>query len=122
MNGVWRRGPGLELFQALHAQLGEVPILAEDLGIITKDVVQLRWVGAWQAMTRAVMGIAEDLALACVDAAFCLSHSRQAGRAVWGGAMDGLVALERQSTCLNECMCEGLIGGEQGGAVGVCQT
>jgi 4-alpha-glucanotransferase len=42
MNGVWRVGPGFELFQALQAQLGEVPILAEDLGIITKDVVKLR--------------------------------------------------------------------------------
>lgn len=46
MNGVWRMGPGVELFQALQAQLGEVPILAEDLGIITKDVVVLRW--GWQ--------------------------------------------------------------------------
>jgi hypothetical protein len=43
MNGVWRVGPGIELFQALQAQLGEVPILAEDLGIITTDVVKLRW-------------------------------------------------------------------------------
>jgi 4-alpha-glucanotransferase len=42
MNGVWRVGPGLELFTALQAQLGEVPILAEDLGIITTDVVALR--------------------------------------------------------------------------------
>jgi len=42
MNGIWREGPGLELFKALDAQLGQVPILAEDLGIITTDVVQLR--------------------------------------------------------------------------------
>jgi 4-alpha-glucanotransferase len=42
MNGVWRQGPGLELFKALQGQLGEVPILAEDLGIITTDVVALR--------------------------------------------------------------------------------
>lgn len=42
MNGHWREGPGLGLFEALSAQLGEVPILAEDLGVITTDVVQLR--------------------------------------------------------------------------------
>ena len=42
MNGVWRRGPGLELFKALDKQLGQVPIFAEDLGVITKDVVTLR--------------------------------------------------------------------------------
>ncbi len=44
MNGQWREGPGLELFQSLQKQLGDVPILAEDLGVITKDVVQLRCV------------------------------------------------------------------------------
>lgn len=42
MNGHWREGPGIGLFEALSAQLGEVPILAEDLGVITTDVVQLR--------------------------------------------------------------------------------
>jgi 4-alpha-glucanotransferase len=42
MNGSWRQGPGLELFQALDAALGGVPILAEDLGVITSDVVALR--------------------------------------------------------------------------------
>lgn len=42
MNGVWRKGPGHELFDALMANLGNVPILAEDLGVITDDVVHLR--------------------------------------------------------------------------------
>lgn len=43
MVGDWKKGPGLELFDALKAKLGAVPILAEDLGVITTDVVQLRW-------------------------------------------------------------------------------
>ena len=42
MIGTWKRGPGAELFQALEAALGEIPILAEDLGVITPDVVALR--------------------------------------------------------------------------------
>eukprot|EP00775_Hariotina_reticulata_P005043 gene5043-5285_t len=42
MNGWWRQGPGLSLFKALEKQLGTVPIMAEDLGIITTDVVKLR--------------------------------------------------------------------------------
>ncbi|GAB4815572.1 hypothetical protein N2152v2_002618 [Parachlorella kessleri] len=42
MDGKWLKGPGLELFEALEAALGDVPILAEDLGVITKDVHQLR--------------------------------------------------------------------------------
>ncbi len=36
------KGPGIDLFDALKAKLGAVPIIAEDLGVITEDVVQLR--------------------------------------------------------------------------------
>jgi 4-alpha-glucanotransferase len=39
--GAWQPGPGLALFQALHTALGELPIVAEDLGLITPDVAQL---------------------------------------------------------------------------------
>jgi len=42
MVGEWQKGPGLSLFNALRRELGDVPILAEDLGVITADVVQLR--------------------------------------------------------------------------------
>jgi 4-alpha-glucanotransferase len=42
MSGWWRQGPGLEFFKALKRQLGRVPIMAEDLGVITTDVVKLR--------------------------------------------------------------------------------
>jgi 4-alpha-glucanotransferase len=39
--GQWRPGPGLALFQAIERQLGRLPIVAEDLGVITPDVVEL---------------------------------------------------------------------------------
>jgi 4-alpha-glucanotransferase len=42
MIGQWQKGPGLSLFNALRRELGDVPILAEDLGVITEDVIQLR--------------------------------------------------------------------------------
>lgn len=42
MVGTWKKGPGVALFQALESDLGSVPILAEDLGVITPDVVALR--------------------------------------------------------------------------------
>jgi 4-alpha-glucanotransferase len=42
MGGEWRAGPGKALFDALEKKLGKVPILAEDLGVITTDVVELR--------------------------------------------------------------------------------
>ena len=40
--GRWVPGPGDELFRALREALGELPIIAEDLGVITPDVEALR--------------------------------------------------------------------------------
>jgi 4-alpha-glucanotransferase len=40
--GAWVPGPGEALFEAIAAALGPVPIIAEDLGIITPDVEALR--------------------------------------------------------------------------------
>ncbi|MFO7566523.1 MAG: 4-alpha-glucanotransferase [Enhygromyxa sp.] len=40
--GRWVPGPGPALFEALRAALGELPVIAEDLGIITEEVEQLR--------------------------------------------------------------------------------
>ncbi len=37
-NGVWRKGPGMELFQSLREALGDLPIIAEDLGFLTESV------------------------------------------------------------------------------------
>ncbi|MBM4031983.1 MAG: 4-alpha-glucanotransferase [Planctomycetes bacterium] len=42
INGKWVKGPGAKLFKALEAALGELPIVAEDLGLITPDVHALR--------------------------------------------------------------------------------
>ncbi len=41
MNGGWRPGPGMELFRCLQAELGELPIIAEDLGFLTPEVKRL---------------------------------------------------------------------------------
>ncbi|HEX6699715.1 MAG TPA: 4-alpha-glucanotransferase [Gaiellaceae bacterium] len=41
-NGRWRRGPGAEVFRAAQAELGELPVIAEDLGHITRPVHRLR--------------------------------------------------------------------------------
>lgn len=41
-NGRWVPGPGLSLFRAIEESLGALPIIAEDLGEITPDVVELR--------------------------------------------------------------------------------
>ena len=40
--GRWVPGPGADFFNVVQANLGRLPILAEDLGVITPDVVALR--------------------------------------------------------------------------------
>ena len=41
-HGQWVEAPGRELFSAIRQALGELPIIAEDLGVITPDVEKLR--------------------------------------------------------------------------------
>lgn len=41
-HGRWRRGPGADLFRAIESELGELPFIAEDLGVITPPVYRLR--------------------------------------------------------------------------------
>jgi 4-alpha-glucanotransferase len=40
--GVWVKGPGERFFDVLQAVLGQLPIIAEDLGVITPEVLALR--------------------------------------------------------------------------------
>jgi 4-alpha-glucanotransferase len=42
MNGRWIKAPGAELFATIQQKWGHLPILAEDLGVITPDVEALR--------------------------------------------------------------------------------
>jgi 4-alpha-glucanotransferase len=42
INGKWIPCPGKSLLTALQKEFGELPIIAEDLGVITPDVVELR--------------------------------------------------------------------------------
>ena len=42
IHGRWVPGPGEALFKAIARELGPLPIIAEDLGVITPDVVALR--------------------------------------------------------------------------------
>jgi 4-alpha-glucanotransferase len=42
VKGRWMDGPGADFFRKVRESLGELPIIAEDLGEITPDVVELR--------------------------------------------------------------------------------
>ena len=42
INGKWEKGPGMDLFNAIRESLGDLNIIAEDLGTLTDDVVKLK--------------------------------------------------------------------------------
>jgi 4-alpha-glucanotransferase len=42
MNGRWMKGPGAELFSVVQREFGELPIIAENLGVITPGVEAIR--------------------------------------------------------------------------------
>ena len=49
INGKWIKGPDHDLFNAIKAQLGDIPIIAEDLGVITEKVAALRMILTFRA-------------------------------------------------------------------------
>jgi 4-alpha-glucanotransferase len=40
--GRWVKGPGSSFFETIEKNLGKLPIIAEDLGVITPDVIEMR--------------------------------------------------------------------------------
>jgi 4-alpha-glucanotransferase len=43
INGRWTKAPGLEVFAAVQNALGDLPIVAENLGVITPEVEAIRY-------------------------------------------------------------------------------
>ncbi len=41
-NGEWIKGPGIKIFNAIKEALGDVNIIAEDLGTLTEETIKLR--------------------------------------------------------------------------------
>jgi 4-alpha-glucanotransferase len=87
INGRWIPGPGMDLFHALGAALGgDLPLIAEDLGLITDDVIALRDRLELPGMAILQFGFesdSEDFA----DSSF-LPHNHRARLAVYTGTHD----------------------------------
>jgi len=58
--GKWRRGPGADLFHAVERELGPLPVVAEDLGVITEPVVRLRHELGYPGMVVLQFGLGRD--------------------------------------------------------------
>lgn len=59
-NGQWTKGPGYSLFEAINNELGDIDIIAEDLGFITEDVIKLRKQTGYPGMTIMQFGFEPD--------------------------------------------------------------
>lgn len=60
IHGEWIKAPGQEFFETLNQRLGSLPILAEDLGIITPEVEELRDRFSFPGMRILMFGFLDD--------------------------------------------------------------
>ncbi len=60
--GTWVKAPGSDFFKEVRAQLGELPIIAEDLGFVTPEVEQLRNENNFPGMRICQFGFSRDIA------------------------------------------------------------
>jgi len=82
VNGRWAPGPGQALFDALKAGLGDLPLVAEDLGVITPDVDALRLANGLPGMKVLQFAFAGD-----ADDPY-LPHNYEANCVVYTGTHD----------------------------------
>ncbi len=82
VNGCWQAGPGQALFTTLAAALGALPIIAEDLGIITPEVNVLRQQTGFPGMRVLQFAFSGDAGSAY------LPHNFEANTVVYTGTHD----------------------------------
>jgi len=86
LHGRWLPGPGAALFEAIENALGDLPIIAEDLGQITPDVQALREQFGLPGMRILQFAFGEDGANDSANA--YLPHNFEANTAVYTGTHD----------------------------------
>jgi len=87
IGGSWVSAPGAALFDALQAALGTLPVIAEDLGLITPDVESLRDRCGFPGMKILQFAFSEDATHAY------LPHNFSANCAVYSGTHDNDTAV-----------------------------
>lgn len=87
INGSWKKGPGADLFQTIAAQLGsEMPIIAEDLGVITDDVTEMLTELGFPGM--AVLQFGFEAVENGLNQSLFLPHNHQVNQVVYTGTHD----------------------------------
>ena len=59
VNGEWVQGPGSDLFRTIRREMGEVKIIAEDLGFMTQGVIDMRDEAGFPGMKILQFGFSE---------------------------------------------------------------
>jgi 4-alpha-glucanotransferase len=86
IHGRWMPGPGRGLFDALRSALGDLPLVAEDLGFITAEVDELRRVTGLPGMKILQFGFSQPDSIH-------LPHRYEARTVVYTGTHDNDTAL-----------------------------
>jgi len=86
VKGRWQPGPGAALFYAIRDALGDLPIIAEDLGVITKEVNALR--RAFDLPGMRILQFAFGEGAADDNANPYLPHNYEASTVVYTGTHD----------------------------------
>jgi 4-alpha-glucanotransferase len=93
VHGRWVDGPGEDLFRVLHERLGDLPFIAEDLGVITPDVSALR--DRWQMPGMRIL----QFAFGDPGAHIYLPHRYQPNTVVYTGTHDNDTTLGWWKSC-----------------------
>lgn len=89
VQGQWTAAPGDALFTAMTKTLGPLPIIAEDLGVITAEVTALRKKHGFPGMRVLQFGWGADQ----IGDAYHLPHMYESGTVVYPGTHDNDTAL-----------------------------
>ncbi|MGN0643278.1 MAG: 4-alpha-glucanotransferase [Huintestinicola sp.] len=89
-NGEWLKGPSMGLFNAIKAELGEVSLVAEDLGFLTEDVREMLRAAGYPGMN--VLEFAFGSA-GCHEDSGYLPHNYVKNSVVYIGTHDNETAL-----------------------------
>ena len=77
-HGKWKKSPGKKFFESVKKEMGELPIIAEDLGFMTDGVIKLRDGNKFPGMKIATMGFSlnEDGELNTYDDFLPMNYTR----------------------------------------------
>lgn len=82
VNGEWIKGPGMKLFNVIKRELGDIHVIAEDLGFLTQEVLDFREESGYPGMK--VLQFAFDVR----EESDHLPHSYDANCVIYTGTHD----------------------------------